>query len=126
MNENLYQKGRSKRDQMFGEEAAKNVGYLKDLAPDLERIVMENLFGDFYNRPQLNPRIRSLCTISILAAQGREVQLKYHIQGALNVGATREEIVETLMHLFFYAGLPAASSGLKIANEVFAETKEER
>jgi 4-carboxymuconolactone decarboxylase len=121
MSESQYQKGRARREQLFGKEAEKNVSYLKELAPDLERIVMENLFGDFYCRTNLDPRIRSLCTLSVLAAQGREVQLKYHIKGALNVGATQEEIVETLMHLLFYAGLPAASTGLKVAKEVFAE-----
>ncbi len=90
---------------------------------DLERIVMENLFGDFYCRTNLDPIVRSLCTISVLASQGREVQLKYHIKGALNIGATQDQIIETLKHLLFYAGLPAASTGLKIAKEVFAEVK---
>lgn len=123
MNESQYQKGRAKREQMFGKEAEKNVSYLKELAPDLERIVMENLFGDFYCRTNLDPIVRSLCTISVLASQGREVQLKYHIKGALNIGATQDQIIETLKHLLFYAGLPAASTGLKIAKEVFAEVK---
>lgn len=122
MSEESYQRGRRKRDEMFGPEAKTAVIYLEELAPDLERIVMENLFGGFFCRPGLEPRIRSLCTISALAAMGgRDGQVKYHIKGALNVGASKEEIVETLMHLLFYAGLPSASNGLRMAKEVFDE-----
>ncbi|MGE3149014.1 MAG: carboxymuconolactone decarboxylase family protein [Pseudorhodoplanes sp.] len=116
-----YQRGRKYRDHLLGPDMKDKVRYFEELAPDLERMVMENLFGDIYMRPGLDPRTRSLCTISILARDGREVQLRAHINGALNIGAKKEEIVECLMQLLFYAGLPAASTGLRIAHEVFRE-----
>lgn len=116
-----YERGRKRRLELLGPKVAEHVKYLEELAPDLERMVMENLFGDIFLRPGLDARTRSLCTLSVLAAQGRETQIRAHIGGALNIGATKEEIVETLFQLLFYAGLPAASSGLKIASEVFKE-----
>lgn len=122
MSEEDYQRGRRKREELFGPEAEGNVSYLKELAPDLERVIMENLFGGFFCRTELDPRIRSLCTVAVLAALGgRDGQVRYHIKGALNVGASKQEIVEVLMHLLFYAGLPSASNGLRMAKEVFDE-----
>ena len=47
-------------------------------------------------------------------------QLKVHLQAALNVGVTREEIVEVIMQMAVYAGFPAALNGLAAAREVFA------
>jgi 4-carboxymuconolactone decarboxylase len=116
-----YERGRARRLELLGPDVAEHVKYLEDLAPDLERIVMENLFGDIFLRPGLDAKTRSLCTICVLASQGRETQTRAHIRGALNVGAKKEEIVEALIQLLFYAGLPAASTGLKIASEVFKE-----
>ena len=122
MDDDRYRRGRQKRNELFGPEAEGAVRYLEELAPDLERIVMEDLFGGFFCRPGLDPRIRSLCTVAVLAALGgRDVQVRYHIRGALNVGATKQEVIEVLMHLLFYAGLPSASNGLRIAKEVFDE-----
>jgi 4-carboxymuconolactone decarboxylase len=116
-----YDRGRQRRLELFGPKVAEGVKYLEDLAPDLERIVMENLFGDIFLRPGLDARTRSLITLCVLASQGRETQTRAHIAGALNIGATKQEIVEALIQLLFYAGLPAASTGLKIASEVFKE-----
>lgn len=122
MDEVAYQRGRRKRDELFGPGAGASVSYLEELAPELERIVMENLFGGLFCRTELDPKIRSLCTVAVLAALGgRDGQVRYHIKGALSVGCSNQEIVEVLTHLLFYAGLPSASNGLRIAKEVFSE-----
>lgn len=122
MDEVAYQRGRAKRAELFGPDAESAVSYLTELAPDLERIVMENLFGGFFCRSELDPKVRSLCTVAVLAALGgRDGQVRYHIKGALNMGCSKQEVVEVLMHLLFYAGLPSASNGLRIAKDVFKE-----
>lgn len=60
--------------------------------------------------------------VAALTATGNAVpQLKVHIQGALNVGVSREEIVETIMQMAVYAGFPAALNGLAVAKEVFVQ-----
>jgi 4-carboxymuconolactone decarboxylase len=119
--EELYQRGLQKRRDMLGVETETRTSYLKDLAPDLERVVVENLFGGIYCRPAIEPKVRSLCTITVLAALGHQPQLRAHIGGALNMGASKEEIVEVLMQLLWYVGLPPVSTALGIAGEVFKE-----
>ncbi|MFQ6392474.1 carboxymuconolactone decarboxylase family protein [Nocardia sp. KC 131] len=93
---------------------------LADIAPDLGRLTVEFGYGDILSRPGLTLPQRQLATVSALAAMGNAApQLRFHIDGALNVGCTREEIVETLIHVSVYAGFPAALNGLTAARDVF-------
>jgi 4-carboxymuconolactone decarboxylase len=88
------------------------------LAPDFFAMVREFCFGMFWSREQLAIRDRSLITISLLAALNRQDELRGHIAGGLNVGLTRDEIIEALMHVGVYAGVPAAVSALGTAASV--------
>jgi alkylhydroperoxidase/carboxymuconolactone decarboxylase family protein YurZ len=63
-------------------------------------------------------RDRSMITVAVLAALGQPEELRSHLAGALSVGLSREEIVEILMHVSIYAGVPAAGSALRVAAEV--------
>jgi 4-carboxymuconolactone decarboxylase len=104
-----------------GEGGDKVVAALADIAPDFARYLLEFPFGDIYSRPGLDLRAREIATIAALAALGNAApQLKVHIQAGLNVGLTRDEIVEILMQMAVYAGFPAALNGLFAAKEVFA------
>jgi 4-carboxymuconolactone decarboxylase len=93
---------------------------LSAIAPDFARLTIEIPFGDFYSRPGLGLRDRQLVTITALASQGQERQLKVHLRFALNVGLTQEEIVEAMMQLAVYSGWPVALNALRAAAEVFA------
>jgi len=65
---------------------------------------------------------REIATVAALTAMGTAVpQLKVHINAALNVGCTREEIVEVIMQMAVYAGFPAALNGMFVAKDVFKE-----
>lgn len=98
------------------------VASLADIAPDFANYVLEFPFGDIYSRPGLDLRAREIATIAALAALGNATpQLKVHIRAGLNVGLSRDEIVEVLMQMAVYAGFPAALNGLFAAREVFAE-----
>lgn len=88
------------------------------LAPDFYRYVATSAFGMLWSRPGLAIRDRSLVTVSQLAALGKTDELRAHLAGALNVGLTREELVEALMQTAIYAGVPAANEALKVAAEV--------
>src|SRR6187549_1345795 len=88
------------------------------LAPDFYRYVAETAFGMIWSRPGLALRDRSLVTVAQLAALGRTDELRAHLRGALNVGLSREELVEVLMQTAVYAGVPAANDALKVAAEV--------
>ena len=94
---------------------------LADIAPDFAQFLLEFGFGDIYARPGLDLRSREIATIAALTAIGHaQPQLKVHLAAGLNVGLTREEIVETIMQMALYAGFPAALNGLFAAREVFA------
>ena len=105
-------------DGMAGERV---VTAMQDIAPDFARYLIEFPFGDIYARPGLNLRDREIATIAALTAMGTATpQLKVHIEGGLNCGLSRDEIVETIMQMAIYAGFPAALNGLVAAKEVFA------
>jgi 4-carboxymuconolactone decarboxylase len=91
------------------------------LAPDFFRYVAESAFGMIWSRPGLAVRDRSLVTVAQLAALGRSEELRAHLAGALNVGLTREELVEVLMHTAVYAGVPAANEALRVAADVLGD-----
>lgn len=119
--ENRYERGWEKLREIDGEVGASVVQSLQDIAPDFARYLIEFPFGDIYSRPGLDLKSREIAVVAALTALGNATpQLKVHIQGALNVGVNRDEIVETIMQMAVYAGFPAALNGLAAAKEVFA------
>ena len=95
---------------------------LGDIAPDLARYTIEFPFGDIYLRPGLDLKSREIAAVAALTALGNAApQLKFHVNGALNVGCTREEIIEVIIQVCIYAGFPASLNGMSVAKEVFKE-----
>ena len=90
---------------------------IRDFAPKLVDLTQTVLFGDVWERPGLSKRDRSLITIATLVALGRTQQMPGHIERAIVNGVTKDEIVELITHLAFYAGWPAAMSGAIVAKE---------
>jgi 4-carboxymuconolactone decarboxylase len=88
------------------------------LAPDFFALVTQFVFGMFWSRPNLDMRSRSLCTVAQLAALGKTDELKGHLVGALNLGISREELIEVLMQTACYAGVPVAVGALNAAAEI--------
>lgn len=120
--ENRYERGLAKLREVDGEAGERVMQSLQDIAPDFARYVIEFPFGDIYSRPGLDLKSREIAVVAALTAMGNATpQLKVHIHAALNVGVTREEIVETIMQMAVYAGFPAALNGLMAAKEVFAQ-----
>lgn len=120
--ENRYERGLAKLREIDGEAGERVLESLGGIAPDFARYLIEFPFGDIYSRPQLDLKSREIAVVAALTALGNAApQLKVHIQGALNVGASRAEVVETIMQMAVYAGFPAALNGLTAAKEVFAQ-----
>jgi 4-carboxymuconolactone decarboxylase len=120
--ENRYSRGLAKLNKIDGAQGQRVIDSLQDIAPDFARYLIEFPFGDIYSRPGLDLKTREIAVVAALTALGNAApQLKVHVHGALNVGCTKEEIVEVMMQTAVYAGFPAALNGLFAAKEVFAE-----
>jgi 4-carboxymuconolactone decarboxylase len=116
-----YRRGLAKLEEIDGAAGDRVLAGLAAIAPDFAAYVVEFPFGDIFSRPGLDLRTRELATVAALTAMGTApAQLRVHIQGALNVGATREEILEIVMQMAVFAGFPAALNGLAAAKEAFA------
>ena len=117
-----YSRGWEKLREIDGQAGERVIASLSDIAPDFAQYIIEFPFGDIYSRPQLDLKSREIGVVAALTALGNATpQLKVHIHGALNVGCTRDEVVEIIMQMAVYAGFPAALNGLFAAKEVFAE-----
>jgi 4-carboxymuconolactone decarboxylase len=92
-----------------------------DVAPALAGYTDDVLFGDVWKQPGLSPRDRSLITVATLIALYRTNELPFHLKFALQNGVTRDELVDTITQLAFYAGWPAASTAVAIARKVFED-----
>ena len=111
------------RRKLNGKRFGKTSKVLVDEAPDLENLVNEVLFGRIWSRNTIDLRTRCVAVIAALTATGQRPQLKNYLANAINIGVTREEIVEILQQLVFYIGLPPVTNALEVAQEVFREDK---
>lgn len=122
MNSERLERGKRKINELM---VGADQGVLKGLgktAPDLANYVLEFVFGDLYSRSGLDLKTKQILTITILATLGNaKPQLAYHINCGLNVGITRQEIIDIMTHIAGYAGFPAALNGVATAKEVFSE-----
>jgi len=122
MNEELYQQGMATRRKVLGEKHVSRRQASDDpYTKQHNEIVTQLAWGAIWSRTQLPLKTRSLVTIAMLTAINRSDELKGHINGALNNGATPDEIAEVFLHSAVYLGWPAAGTSLRIAVEVFRE-----
>ncbi len=127
MEDDRYNRGWNKLKEIDGKAGERVIESLKDIAPDFARLLIEFPFGDIYSREGLDLKSREIAVVAALTAMGNAApQLKVHIEGALNVGCTQQEIVEVIMQMAVYAGFPAALNGLFAAKEVFAQRAENK
>lgn len=94
-------------------------GPYADISPSLDEYTQRVLYGEIWERPGLSKRDRSLVTVSSLVAQGRQNELPTHLRLALQNGLTRDELMEAITHLAFYAGWPSANTAIVVARQVF-------
>jgi 4-carboxymuconolactone decarboxylase len=122
-----YERGLAKFVEMYGEHTKVFLASLEGIAPDLGTYVMKFAFGDIHCRPGLSLQTREMATIAALTALGTAApQLRAHIDGALNVGCSEQEVVEVIMQMALYAGFPAAINGIQAAREVFLERSKKK
>ena len=87
---------------------------------DARRMSEEYCFGDIWDRPGLDRKTRSLLCLATMVALNRQTELRVHVGGAVNNGATVDEIKEVMLQSIIYCGLPAGLEGMRVAEEVLA------
>jgi 4-carboxymuconolactone decarboxylase len=116
VDESRYDKGMRVRRSVLGDAYVDQaLARVTELDADFQRLVTETAWGSVWSRPGLDRRTRSLITVAILAALGRQEELALHLRATRNTGAQPDEIAEALMHVAVYAGIPAALSAFAVA-----------
>ena len=114
-----YDQGLARRKQVMGEAFVANaLGKATAFTQPIQQYITRNAWGDVWQREGLDLKTRSLVTVAMLTALGKQHELKGHVRGALNNGATVAEIQEVLLHASIYCGLPAAVEAFRTAAEV--------
>lgn len=97
---------------------------LDDFTPDAAGLMLGYAFADILVRPAIDLRTREMLTVAMLAAMGTAPgQLEFHIRAAMNTGVTRDEVVEIILQVSVYAGVPAAMNAIGVARQAFASAK---
>jgi 4-carboxymuconolactone decarboxylase len=119
--ESRYEQGlRVRREVLGADHVARAQEQTTAFDADFQRFITETAWGSVWARPDLDRRMRSLVTIGILAALGRE-ELALHLRASRNTGATPREIAEVLLHVALYAGIPAANAAFAEAKKILGE-----
>lgn len=100
------------------------VASFEDIAPEIGRMIVTHSYGDIFSRPGLPKKVRELTAIASMASVGAmtsETPIRVHIEAALNVGATPNEVIETLLNLIPYVGYPKVERALALAGSILHE-----
>ena len=114
-----FQNGLAKRTQVMGQPFV-DIAFAgaSDFTLPMQHHITRAAWGDTWQREGLDLKTRSLITVAMLTALGKTHELKGHVRGALNNGATKEELQEVLLHAAIYCGVPTAVEGFRAAAEV--------
>ena len=119
MNDSQFEAGLAMRKQVMGEDfVARAFEGVTEFTAPLQQHITRNAWGDVWQRPGLDLKTRSLITVAMLTALGKQHELKGHVRGALNNGATPAELQEVLLQVAVYCGVPTAVEAFRTAASV--------
>ncbi len=119
-----FEKGMKVRRQVLGDahvdraEAAKT-----DADVPFQTLITEGAWGTVWASDAITLRERSMLTLALLAATGNFDEIPMHVRACANTGASERDVMEAFQHVAIYAGVPKANHAIKLAKQVFAETK---
>ena len=114
-----FEKGLATRKQVMGEGfVATAFANASDFTWPIQEHITAKAWGDVWQRPGLDLKTRSLITVAMLTALGKQHEIKGHVRGALNNGVSTSELQEVLLHAAVYCGVPAAVEAFRSAAEV--------
>ena len=116
----LFEKGLKVRKEVLGEDYVnKSIAGADEFTRSMAEWSTEFCWGAIWSREGLDRKTRSLVNIGMLTALNRSTELAAHIRGAVNNGATKEEIQEVLLQTAVYCGMPAGLESFRVAEKVF-------
>lgn len=86
-----------------------------------QELITEAAWGHVWSRDTITPRERSMMTLALLAGLGNFEELALHTRATANTGASRDDIMEAMLHVAIYAGVPRANHAIKVIKQVFEE-----
>lgn len=120
MTDKAIEEGLAIRREVLGKDHVdRAMAHTDDFIGPLQDLVTGVGWGAFWSRPGLDRKTRSLITIALLASLNRHHELRAHLRGAINNGASREEIREALIHVIPYCGFPAGIDAFRTAKDLF-------
>jgi 4-carboxymuconolactone decarboxylase len=97
-----------------------------DFDRPFQELITEAAWGHVWSRDTISRRERSMLTIALLAALGNDDELALHVRATARTGASRDDVLEALLHVAIYAGVPRANHAIRIARQVLAGMEAER
>jgi 4-carboxymuconolactone decarboxylase len=118
----MYEKGLAIRRDVLGKEFVDNaISSADDFNRPLQELVTQYCWGEIWGRPGLDRKTRSMLNLAMISALNRPHEVKMHVKGAINNGLTKDQIMEVLLQVAIYCGVPAAVDSFRIAKEAFKE-----
>jgi len=122
VNKEMYEKGLAIRRDVLGKEFVDNaISSADDFNRPLQELVTQYCWGEIWGRPGLDRKTRSMLNLAMISALNRPHEVKMHVKGAINNGLTKDQIMEVLLQVAIYCGVPAAVDSFRIAKEAFKE-----
>jgi len=122
VSEDRYEQGMRVRREVLGDaHVDRAVANTTEFTAPFQEFITEYAWGTIWARDQIDRRSRSMITLAVRTALGREHEIAMHVRAAIGNGLTREEIGEVLLHTAVYAGLPASNRAFAIAQQALDE-----
>lgn len=117
-----YAQGMATRRHVLGDAHVDRAEAAKTPFDDaFQTLITESAWGSVWARDTITARERSMLTIALLAGLGNDHELALHLRATANTGASQDDVLEALLHVAIYAGVPRANHAIKIAKETFAQ-----
>lgn len=92
-----------------------------DFDMPFQTLITEGAWGTVWSDDSITRRERSMLTLALLAATGNFEEIPMHVRATANTGATKEDLIQTFLHVAIYAGVPRANQAFKIAKATLAD-----
>jgi 4-carboxymuconolactone decarboxylase len=122
-NNKRYESGINVMEELFSQEVRTGMAEMKEISPDFWNMIVSFGFGELYARNRISLQHREYITLTTLITQGAFDQFKVHLQAALNIGVSKEEIIEIIIQCVGYVGFPKAVQAMGIAGEIFKQNE---